>query len=186
MILPKSYSQSLYPHPFTRPVVESGRSTGTTQFWWDSKISFTVPVTTTYDPGQPELIDMIKFQCKARENKCNTDACGCWKDHIYCTPYCSCAWEEGCHKPYTNHLHGVIAEGVTNINDGDSDYTADLDIKALQIVFKYHLFFFYVLKLYTSIVNGFYNPQNHICKVLHMIMCQNAFFVTAGSHFRFM
>ena len=105
----------------------SSRPTGTTWFWWDSKICFTVPVTTTYDLSHPERIDVIKCQCKAKEKKCITDACGCWKDHISCTPYCTCAWEEGCHKPYTNHLLGVIAEGVTNIND--SDYYADLDIK---------------------------------------------------------
>ena len=77
--------------------------------------------------SHPELIDVIQCQCKAREKKCITDACRCWKDHISCIPYCTCAWEEGCNKPYTNHLHGVIAEGVTNIND--NDYYADLDIK---------------------------------------------------------
>ena len=96
-----------------------------------------------YDPGQPELIDVIKCQCKAREKKCSTAACGYWKDHISCTPYCSCAWEEGCLKPYTNHVHGVIAEGVTDINDGDGDYYVDLDIKTLNIVFlmSFVLFF---------------------------------------------
>ena len=34
-------------------------------------------VTTTYDPGQLELIDVIQCQCKARENKYITDACDC-------------------------------------------------------------------------------------------------------------
>ena len=53
------FAQSCAPDPFTNPVVESSRPTGTTWFWWDSKIGFTVPVTATYDPGQPELIDAI-------------------------------------------------------------------------------------------------------------------------------
>ena len=53
-------------------------------------------------------------------------------------------------------------EGVTNMNDG---------------------FFIDAVKLKISTGNGFYNPQSHICKVLHMIMCQNYFYiVTAGSH----
>ena len=98
------FAQSRAPDTFTSPGVESSRPTGTTRFWWDSKISFTAPVTTTYDPSQPELINVIQCQCKARENKCSTDACCCWKDHSSCTPYFTCAWEEGCHKPYTNHL----------------------------------------------------------------------------------
>ena len=152
------FAQSRAPDPFTSPVVESSRPTGTTQFWWDNNISFTVPVTTNYDLGQPELIDVIKCHCKARKKKCSTYACGCWKDHISCTPYCSCAWDEKCHKPYTNRLHGVIAEGVTNMNDADGDYHADLDIKTLQIVFLTSFVLFWCSEIETSIVNGFYNP----------------------------
>ena len=61
----------------------------------------------------------------------------------------------------------MIVEGVTIINDvdgdADGDYYADLDLKIrYKLTFWYHLFCIDVLKLKTSIENGFYNPQNPI------------------------
>ena len=67
----------------------SGYITKTKPKWWScpkvmpictitcSKISLTVPVTTTYDLSHPERIDVIQCQCKASEKKCITDACSC-------------------------------------------------------------------------------------------------------------
>ena len=129
MILPKQYAY-LYNHVLQthlQVILWKVADQQVPQDFDGIKICFTVPVTTIYDLSHPKLIDVNQCQCKTREKKCITDACGCWKDHISCTLYCTCAWEEGCHKPYTNHLHGVVAEGVTNIND--NDYYVDLDIK---------------------------------------------------------
>ena len=94
------FVQSRAPGPCTSHVAEGSRPTGTTRFLWGS---FPVPVTTTYDPGQPELIDVIQCQCKTMDRKCSTDACGCWIDHISCTPYC-CAvlWKDA-----SNHIQTI-------------------------------------------------------------------------------
>ena len=91
-------------------------------------------------------------------------------------------------KNATNHIQTPCMVWLqTNINDGDCDYHADLDIKTLQIVFLTSFVLFWCSEIETSIVNGFYNPQDHICEVLHMIPCQNSFFImTAGSHLGFM
>ena len=167
------FAQSRAPDTFTSPVVENSRPTGTTRFWLDSKISFTVPVTTTMIQANLNL--SMWFNVSVRQGKINVALMQMVaKKIIFLAHHIAAVLGK---KDATNHiqttLHGVIAEGVTNINDGD--YYVDLDIKIhYKLSFWYHLFFIDVLKLKTSIRSGFYNPSNHICKVLHMIAAHSA------------
>lgn len=40
-----------------------------------------VPVMATGDPAPPELVDVIRCQCKAKGEKCSTTSCSCHKEH---------------------------------------------------------------------------------------------------------
>ena len=60
-----------------------------------------VPVTGASDPAPPQLIDVIRCQCKAQDKKCSTRTCGCHREHLPCTSYCNCCGEDGNCNPCT-------------------------------------------------------------------------------------
>ena len=51
-----------------------------TQFGWEIKDGIPVPAVAQGDPAPPELIDVIRCQCKVQRKKCSTMACGCHKE----------------------------------------------------------------------------------------------------------
>ena len=85
----------------------------------------------------PELIDVIRCQCRAQGKKCSTEACGCHKQHLSCTSYCNCSGGEDCCNPYTNRQVGqagdeegaemedIQAEDFEDGFDQDSDDAMD-------------------------------------------------------------
>lgn len=72
-----------------------------THFGWEIRDDIPVPVIAQGDPAPPELIDILRCQCRAHGRKCSTEACGCHKEHVSCTTYCNCASKEECCNPYT-------------------------------------------------------------------------------------
>ena len=77
------------------------QSTNITQFGWEIKDGIRVPAVAQGDPAPPELINVIRCQCKVQGKKCSTMACGCHKEHIACTSYCNCGGNESCNNPFT-------------------------------------------------------------------------------------
>lgn len=74
-----------------------------TQFGWDFKDDIPIPVISHGHPAPPELIDMIKCNCKAQGKMCSSENCGCHKERISCTTYCYCSTvKQGCCNPFTN------------------------------------------------------------------------------------
>ena len=82
----------------------------------------------------PELIDVIRCQRRAQGKKCSTEACGCHKQHLSCTPYCNCSGGEDCCNPYTNRqvaqagdeeMEDIQAEDFEDGFDQDSDDAMD-------------------------------------------------------------
>ena len=65
-----------------------------TDFGWEFKNDIPVPVMATTDPAPPELVDVIRCQCRAKGKKCSTLSCSCHKEHITCTSYCNCHGED--------------------------------------------------------------------------------------------
>ncbi len=72
-----------------------------TQFGWEYRDCIPVPVVANCDPAPPQLIDIIKCQCKSHGKKCSGESCGCHKEHISCTPYCNCSGGLDCRNPFT-------------------------------------------------------------------------------------
>ena len=70
-------------------------------FGWEVKDCIPIPVVAVSDPAPPELVDVIKCQCKADGKKCSSMSCSCHKQHLTCTPYCNCCGGEGCYNPYS-------------------------------------------------------------------------------------
>ena len=72
-----------------------------THFGWKIQDGIPAPVIAEGDPAPPELVDVIRCQCRAQGRKCSTEACGCHRYHLPCTSYCNCSGEESCCNPYT-------------------------------------------------------------------------------------
>ena len=71
-------------------------------------------------PAPPELLDVIKCQCKAQGKQCSTEACSCHKQHLACTSYCNCSGGYDC-----CNLHSVgqgRTEEAGESIDEDEDY----------------------------------------------------------------
>lgn len=69
-----------------------------TQFGWEIQENIPIPVIAQGVPAPPELIDVIRCQCKVQGKKCSTESCSCHKEHLSCTSY---SGEEGCCNPFT-------------------------------------------------------------------------------------
>jgi hypothetical protein len=60
-----------------------------THFGWEIPNGIPVPAIAQGGPAPPKLIDVIRCQCRVHGKKCSTEACGCHKEHLLCTSYCS-------------------------------------------------------------------------------------------------
>ena len=89
-------------------------SANITHFGWDIQDRIPIPVVAQGAPAPPELVDVIRCQCKAQDKKCSTEACGCHKEHLACTSYCNCSGEEDCCNPHTKRQDDLSGdeEGV--------------------------------------------------------------------------
>ena len=91
--------------PSTSNAVESSKPASSTcrvKQYQEIKDDIPVPaVIALGDPAPPELIDVIRCQCRAQGKKCSTAACSYKKEHLACTSYCYYAGEDGCHNPFT-------------------------------------------------------------------------------------
>ncbi len=103
-----------------------------------------IPVVAAGGPGPPELVDVIKCQCRAEGKKCSTVSCSCHKEHLTCTSYCNCCGEEGCYNPYSKRVTTKEAdqeieevdeqdyedvEGVEDIEEQDEEDEDDFETK---------------------------------------------------------
>ena len=94
--------------------------------WKFSEDNLPIPVYSSGNFGPPELIDIIKCQCKVVGKKCSTEICSCHKHHLSCTTYCKCAGEDGCLNPYsTKVLQSEVYEDSVLSCDG-SDLEEDV------------------------------------------------------------
>ena len=106
-----------------------GESADITKFGWEIHDSVPIPIIAKGDPAPPELIDVIRCQCRAQDKKCITEACGCHKEHLSCTSYCNCSGEDGCCNPYTNR-HVLSTDGEEAFQDDvDQEDGVDQDIR---------------------------------------------------------
>jgi len=109
-------------------------SSNITNFGWHVTDGIPTPVLDQGDPAPPELIDVIRCQCRAQGKKCSTEACGCHKEHISCTSYCNCSGEEGCCNPHTRRRQddqtGDVEED--DFGDGEEDDSSEEDVIELQ------------------------------------------------------
>ena len=90
-----------------------------THFGWVIQNDIPIPAVAQGAPAPPELVDVIRCQCKAQGKQCSTVACSCHKQHLACTSCCNCSGGEYCCNP-----HSVRPETNSEEegNDADNDY----------------------------------------------------------------
>ena len=90
-----------------------------THFGWVIQNDIPIPAVAQGAPAPPELVDVIRCQCKAQGKQCSTVACSCHKQHLACTSCCNCSGGEYCCNP-----HSVRPETNSKEegNDADNDY----------------------------------------------------------------
>ena len=80
------------------------------------------------DPAPPELVDVIKCQCRAEGKKCSTVSCSCHKEHLTCTSYCNCCSEEGCYNPYSKRVTTQEADQeIEEVDEQDYEGVEDIE-----------------------------------------------------------
>ena len=97
--------------------------------WWGNRYRFRddipIQVITEGDPAPPELLDVIRCQCKAHGKKCSAEACSCHKQHLSSTTFCDCHGGEDCLNEFTTTRDIVQAAeegpGTEDINDSLDD-----------------------------------------------------------------
>ena len=101
-------------------------STNITLYGWEVRDDIPVPVIAAGDPAPPELLDVIRCQCKAQDKKCSSEACGCHKQLLSCTT-CNCSGGEDCFNPHTTSMEVAQEEEqeTEDINDDHPDYSND-------------------------------------------------------------
>ena len=67
----------------------------------------------------PELVDVIKCQCKAQGKQCSSETCSCHKQHLACILCCNCSGGEDCCNP---HSVRPDMNSEEEGNDADDDY----------------------------------------------------------------
>lgn len=97
-----------------------------THFGWDIQDSIPIPVLAQGAPAPPELIDVIRCQCKAQDKKCSTGACSCHKEHLTCTSYCNCSGEEDCCNPYTRR------QNTDEEGDEEEEFGDDVEVEEFE------------------------------------------------------
>ena len=100
-------------------------STNITHFGWEFQDGVPIPVVAAGDPAPPELVDVIKCQCRAEGKKCSTVSCSCHKEHLTCTSYCNCCGEEGCYNPYSKRV--TTQEADQEIEEVDEQDYEDVE-----------------------------------------------------------
>ena len=110
-------------------------STDIIQLGWEFRDNIPVQVIAEGNPTPPELLDVIRFQCKARGKKCFTEANGCQKQPLSCTTFCNCYDGEDCLNPLDTNRDIVPAaeegpgtEDINNSLEDDSDDGLEQDI----------------------------------------------------------
>ena len=83
--------------------------------------TISIPVVAQGVPAPPELLDVIKCQCKARGKQCSTEACSCHKQHLACTPYCNCSGGYDCCNPHSVGQGTQTEEAGENIEFADPE-----------------------------------------------------------------
>ena len=102
---------------------------------WEFRDNIPVQVIAEGNPTSPELLDVIRCQCKAHGKKCLTEACGCHKQPLSCTTFCNCYDGEDCLNPLDTNRDIVPAaeegpgtEDINNSLEDDSDDGLEQDI----------------------------------------------------------
>ncbi len=94
-------------------------SAGITHFGWVIQNDIPVPAVAQSAPAPPELVNVIKCQCKVQGKQCNSEACSCHKQHLACTSCCNCSCGEDCCNPHSVRFKTNSEEEG---NDVDDDY----------------------------------------------------------------
>ena len=81
----------------------------------------------TGEPAPPELVDVIRCQCRAEGKKCSTVSCSCHKEHLTCTSYCNCHGEDECCNPYTQKIATTPAAEMDEAEEQDLVGVADAE-----------------------------------------------------------
>ena len=100
-------------------------SANITHFGWEFQDGVPIPVVAAGDPAPPELVDVIKCQCRAEGKKCSTVSCSCHKEHLTCTSYCNCCGEEGCYNPNSKRV--TTQEADQEIEEVDEQDYEDVE-----------------------------------------------------------
>ena len=113
--------------------MESGRSLqcriSPTLGAWVIQDNIPISVVAQGAPVPPELLDVIKCQCKAQGKQCSTEASSCHKQHLACTSYCNCsAWYDCCNL-YSVGQSTQTEEARESIDAEDEDYEKDAAIE---------------------------------------------------------
>lgn len=111
------------------PPSESG---DITNFGWDMQEGIPVPKMNQNDPVPPNLMDVIRCQCRAKEKKCSSHACGCRKEQLSCTTYCYCSAEDSCCNPHT--IKEKNQSGMQTIVDMDFEVIDEDDELDTEII----------------------------------------------------
>ena len=64
------------------PQAPPNESADITHFGWNIQDNIPIPAIAQGAPAPPELVDVIRCQCKAQGKKCSTEACGLHAHHI--------------------------------------------------------------------------------------------------------
>ena len=100
-------------------------SANITDFGWE--VQNGVPVMATGEPAPPELVDVIRCQCRVEGKKCSTVLCSCHKEHLTCTSYCNCHGEDECCNPYTQKTATTPAAEMDEAEEQDFEGVADAE-----------------------------------------------------------
>lgn len=90
---------------------------------WEIQGCNPVPVIDKSDPAPPEIIHVIRCQCR-QSKKCITEACGSHKKYLSCTSFCNCSYGEdkaACCNPYTSRKD----DQTTHEKDAELDDAID-------------------------------------------------------------
>lgn len=96
-----------------------------TDFGWEVQNGIPVPVMATGVPAPPELVNVIRCQCRAEGKKCSTVSCSCHKEHLTCTSYCNCHGEDQCCNPYTQKTATTQATEIDETEEQDLEDVVD-------------------------------------------------------------
>ena len=80
------------------------------------------------ETAPPELIDVIRCQCKAQGKSCSTVTCVCHKEHLSSTSYCNCS-AAGKVESCNPHTKIVTSNDDSNGDEIDDAEAQDFDVE---------------------------------------------------------